>query len=60
MREVILAGCLRTSTDPRYFRPAEIETLLGDLIKTQQKHGWAPKITFSELVREDLMSAERD
>jgi len=57
---VTLAGCLGTSTDPRYICPTEIETLLGDLIKTQQKLGWAPKITFSELVREDLMSAERD
>jgi GDPmannose 4,6-dehydratase len=50
--------------DPRYFRPTEVETLLGDASKAKQKLGWAPKITFQELVqemvREDLKSAERD
>ena len=50
--------------DPRYFRPTEVETLLGDPTKAKEKLGWIPKITFSELVaemvREDLMSAERD
>ncbi|MFZ5503519.1 MAG: GDP-mannose 4,6-dehydratase [Pseudomonadota bacterium] len=50
--------------DPRYFRPTEVETLLGDPTKAQQKLGWTPKITFHELVaemvREDLKSAERD
>jgi GDPmannose 4,6-dehydratase len=52
------------SVDPRYFRPAEVETLLGDASKAQQKLGWTPKISFEELVaemmREDLRSAERD
>ena len=52
------------SVDPRYFRPTEVETLLGDASKAKQKLGWAPKITFQELVqemvREDLKSAERD
>jgi GDPmannose 4,6-dehydratase len=52
------------SVDPRYFRPTEVETLLGDPSKAKAKLGWAPKITFSELVkemvREDLKSAERD
>lgn len=52
------------SVDPRYFRPTEVETLLGDATKAKQKLGWAPKITFQELVqemvREDLKSAERD
>jgi len=52
------------AVDPRYFRPAEVETLLGDASKARRKLGWAPKITFKELVsemmREDLKSAERD
>jgi GDPmannose 4,6-dehydratase len=50
--------------DPRYFRPSEVETLLGDAAKAKQKLGWVPKISFRELVaemmREDLKSAERD
>lgn len=50
--------------DSRYFRPTEVETLLGDPTKAKQKLGWAPKITFnelvSEMVREDYKSAERD
>ena len=50
--------------DPRYFRPAEVETLLGDPSKAREKLGWTPKISFEELVaemvREDLKSAERD
>jgi GDPmannose 4,6-dehydratase len=49
--------------DPRYFRPTEVETLLGDASKAKEKLGWAPKITFkdlvAEMVREDLNSAER-
>jgi len=50
--------------DPRYFRPTEVETLLGDPTKAHQKLGWKPKIAFAdlvaEMVREDLKSAERD
>ena len=50
--------------DPRYFRPTEVETLLGDPAKAKAKLGWVPKISFDELVaemvREDLKSAERD
>ncbi|MFZ2406985.1 MAG: GDP-mannose 4,6-dehydratase [Methylobacter sp.] len=50
--------------DARYFRPTEVETLLGDPSKAKEKLGWTPKITFHELVaemvREDLKSAERD
>jgi GDPmannose 4,6-dehydratase len=50
--------------DPRYFRPTEVETLLGDASKARKKLGWTPRITFSELVaemvREDLKAAERD
>jgi GDPmannose 4,6-dehydratase len=52
------------AVDPRYFRPTEVETLLGDASKAKQKLGWVPKISFSELVaemmREDLKAAERD
>jgi GDPmannose 4,6-dehydratase len=50
--------------DPRYFRPTEVETLLGDPTKAREKLGWTPKITFEELVTEmvleDYKSAERD
>ena len=50
--------------DPRYFRPTEVETLLGDASKAKTKLGWEPKISFddlvSEMVREDLKAAERD
>ena len=50
--------------DPRYFRPTEVETLLGDASKAREKLGWTPKISFNELVaemvREDLKSTERD
>jgi GDPmannose 4,6-dehydratase len=50
--------------DARYFRPTEVETLLGDPTKAKQKLGWTPKITFDELVaemvREDYKSAQRD
>jgi GDPmannose 4,6-dehydratase len=52
------------SIDSRYFRPTEVETLLGDSTKAKKKLGWAPKITFKELVKEmvkeDLEEAERD
>ena len=50
--------------DPRYFRPTEVETLLGDATLARKNLGWTPKITFAELVaemvREDLSAAERD
>jgi GDPmannose 4,6-dehydratase len=50
--------------DPRYFRPTEVETLLGDPTKAREKLGWEPKISFESLVREmvaeDLKLAERD
>jgi GDPmannose 4,6-dehydratase len=58
-----LGKCV-VAVDPRYFRPTEVETLLGDPGKAKKKLGWTPKITFNELVaemvREDLSSAERD
>lgn len=55
---------LVVAVDPRYFRPTEVETLLGDPSKAKSKLGWTPRISFDELVaemvREDLKSAERD
>lgn len=52
------------AVDARYFRPTEVETLLGDPAKAKAKLGWSPRITFDELVqemvREDLKAAERD
>ena len=52
------------AVDPRYFRPTEVETLLGDATKAHQKLGWKPKITFDELVSEmakaDMIEAEFD
>ncbi|HHV48077.1 MAG TPA: GDP-mannose 4,6-dehydratase [Rhodocyclaceae bacterium] len=52
------------SVDPRYFRPTEVETLLGDASKARERLGWQPKITFEDLVKEmvgeDLKTAERD
>jgi GDPmannose 4,6-dehydratase len=58
------SGRCIVAVDPRYFRPAEVDTLLGDATKAKEKLGWVPKITFqelvSEMVREDLKAAERD
>jgi GDPmannose 4,6-dehydratase len=58
------AGKCIIAVDPRYFRPTEVEILLGDATKARVKLGWSPKITFGELVaemvREDLKSAECD
>jgi len=55
--------CL-VAVDPRYFRPAEVETLLGDPTKAREKLGWQPRISLeemvSEMVRADLREAERD
>ncbi len=57
-------GKVIVKVDPRYFRPTEVETLLGDPTKAKEKLGWTPKITFDELVaemvREDYKSAQRD
>jgi len=50
--------------DPKYFRPAEVESLLGDSTKAREKLGWKPKISFEELVKEmvqsDLEESKRD
>ena len=58
------SGKCIVSVDPRYFRPTEVENLLGDPSKAKAKLGWEPKITFMELVQEmvqeDLKTAQRD
>jgi GDPmannose 4,6-dehydratase len=52
------------AVDPRYFRPTEVETLLGEPSKAKQNLGWEPKISFEDLVKEmtrsDLEEAKRD
>lgn len=58
------SGKCIVAVDSRYFRPAEVETLLGDASKAKEKLGWVPKTTFQELVaemmREDMREAQRD
>jgi GDPmannose 4,6-dehydratase len=57
-------GQIVVSIDPRYFRPAEVEFLLGDPTKAEAVLGWKPKMDFEELIRimveKDLMEARRD
>ena len=52
------------AVDPKYFRPTEVETLLGDASKAHAKLGWKPRISFDqlvqEMVREDFQAAQRD
>ncbi|MDB4197520.1 GDP-mannose 4,6-dehydratase [Ascidiaceihabitans sp.] len=59
----IKVGDVIMKIDPRYFRPAEVETLLGDPTKAKEKLGWTPQITAqemcAEMVREDLKTARR-
>ncbi|MEJ2492177.1 MAG: GDP-mannose 4,6-dehydratase [Desulfuromonadales bacterium] len=64
-RDAILKpGQVVVRVDPRYFRPAEVETLLGNPAKAKKKLGWEPKVTFqelvSEMVRVDLEKARCD
>ena len=58
------AGKTLVQIDPRYFRPTEVDYLLGDPSKARSKLGWEPTVSFDELVkmmvREDLKEAERD
>tara|TARA_B100000614_G_C14422217_1_gene442427 strand:- start:399 stop:854 length:456 start_codon:yes stop_codon:yes gene_type:complete len=55
---------LIVSVDPRYFRPSEVDTLLGDPSKAKEKLGWEPKITLKQMVDEmmenDINIAKRD
>jgi GDPmannose 4,6-dehydratase len=57
-------GSCIVEVDERYYRPTEVETLLGDPTKAHKNLGWTPKVTFQELVtemmQEDLKAAERD
>ena len=57
-------GKVIVAVDPRYFRPTEVETLLGDPSKGKEKLGWEPKIGFEDLVKEmvraDLEDAKKD
>ena len=57
-------GNVVVAVDPRYFRPTEVETLLGDPSKAKRELGWTPRTTFEELVAEmvdaDLEAAKRD
>ena len=58
------SGKCIVEVDPRYFRPTEVETLLGDPSKAKEKLGWQPTTSFqslvSEMMHEDLQSAKRD
>jgi GDPmannose 4,6-dehydratase len=59
-----LRGQTVVRVDPRYFRPTEVDSLLGDARKARRKLGWKPRTSFkslvAEMVREDLKAAERD
>ena len=50
------SGAALVRVDPRYFRPTEVQTLLGDASKAREKLGWCPTVTFSELVTEMVAS----
>jgi len=58
------SGEILVQVDPRYFRPTEVDELLGDPAKAQTELGWKPKVSFEELikimVREDIKEAEKD
>ena len=59
----VSAGDVIVRVDPRYFRPAEVETLLGDPTKAKEKLGWTPEIAINELcaemIAEDLIQAKK-
>ncbi|GAB6389394.1 GDP-mannose 4,6-dehydratase [Stutzerimonas marianensis] len=63
MAPALRPGDVVVSIDPRYFRPAEVETLLGDPTRAKEKLGWTPEISVqemcAEMVREDLKVARR-
>ena len=49
-------GTVRVRVDPKYFRPTEVEQLLGDPTKAKTKFGWQPKVAFDSLVQEMMES----
>jgi GDPmannose 4,6-dehydratase len=61
---VLKPGQTVVRVDPRYYRPAEVETLLGDASRARRKLKWRPRVSFralvAEMVQEDLRTAERD
>jgi GDPmannose 4,6-dehydratase len=63
-RAVDRRGATVVEVDPRYFRPSEVETLLGDPSYARERLGWKPTVSFEDLVREmveaDLVAAKRD
>ncbi len=64
IKSKVKKGDVIVRVDPRYFRPTEVETLLGDASKARRQLGWKPRTTFSKLVQEmmrnDLLLAQRD
>ena len=62
--QVLQKGRTVISIDPRYFRPTEVDTLLGDPSKAKEKLGWQPEISFEQMVEEmvdhDVQDAMRD
>ena len=64
VHEKVRPGQVIVRVDPRYFRPTEVDTLLGDPSKAREKLGWTPRTSFADLVREmvesDLKDARRD
>ena len=57
-------GATLVRVDPRYYRPTEVESLIGDPSKARERLGWSATVTFGDLVREmvadDLSEARRD
>jgi GDPmannose 4,6-dehydratase len=64
LAEALQPGSIIVRVDPRYFRPTEVETLLGDPTKARDRLGWEPRISFEQLVEEmvshDLEEAQKD
>jgi len=63
-RAVDQSGATVVAVDPRYFRPSEVETLLGDPSYAHERLGWKPTVSFENLIKEmveaDLLLAKRD
>ena len=50
------SGAVRVRIDPQYYRPTEVDLLLGDATKAQEKLGWTPKYTLDQLIEEMVLS----